>query len=129
MFKGSKKTFIKPIWVKIDKNKKQLLNKDGGEMVLDITKIKDQGSGNLCRMSFSNIKMPMDFLKEGYKFDTYCCATFRTEDGLETMCNVGKPRCWYGMRRFARYIRKMCIEDHATAAGLNLADVLSLESY
>lgn len=102
VFKGNKKSFTKPIWVKVDKNKKQLLNKDGGEVVFDITKIKDQGSGNLCRMSTSNIKMPMDFMKEGYKFDTYCCVIFRTEDGLETMCNVGKPRCWFNMRKFAR---------------------------
>jgi len=127
VFKGSKKSFIKPIWVKIDKNKKLLLNKDGGETVIDITKIKDQGSGNLCKMTFSNIPMPIEFMKEGYKFDSYCCAVFRTEDGVETMCSVGKPRCWYKMRKFARYIRKVCIEDHATAAGLNVGDTLALE--
>lgn len=128
MFKGSKKSFIKPIWVKIDKNKKLLLNKDGGETVIDITKIKDQGSGNLCKMTFKNISMPIEFMREGYKFDSYCCVVLRTEDGVETMCNVGKPRCWYKMRKFARYIRKVCIEDHATAAGMNVGDTLALES-
>lgn len=73
--------------------------------------------------------MPIEFMKEGYKFDSYCCAVFRTDDGVETMCSVGKPRCWYKMRKFARFIRKVCIEDHATAAGLNIGDTLALESY
>jgi hypothetical protein len=115
--------------VTVDKSTKQLVNKHGGEMLMDLTKIKDNGTSNLCKMTFSNIVLPLEFVKEGYKFDTYCCALFQTEDGMETICHVNRPRCFYKMRRFARYMRKICIQDHAATAGLNINDSLALENF
>jgi len=111
---------------------KKLLKVDGGKEVLDATtNIEDNVAGTddfsqMCKMKIRDLEVPEEFLSAGFKFESYCCVMFKTKYllqsgesllGSTTMCNVDKPRCWYSIRKFARLLRRECLNARLTPLG------------
>lgn len=100
---------------------------EGEDTVLDVTTIKDASETNMCKIQVTNVDIPDDIINAGFKFESYCCVKFDTDNGFMHMCNPDKPRCWYNIRRFARLMRLKCLKDHLTKAGMPIDATLAKE--
>lgn len=82
----------------------------------------------MCAFQVTQVDIPDEVMGAGFKFESYCCIKFNTESkGMMTMCNVNKPRCWQDIRAFGRLMRKICLQDHLTKAGLPVEPGLAKE--
>jgi len=132
-----------PTYVKFMMTDKKLVKVDGGTEVLDVTSnIEDNVPGTddfaqMCKMKIRDLEVPEEFLSAGFKFESYCCVMFKTKYtlasgesllGATTMCNVDKPRCWYSIRKFARLLRRECLNAKLTPLG-KAAEGLQSEKY
>lgn len=109
----------KPTWVQLKAESKQISKVEDDADILDVTEIKDKSADNMCTFQISGVDIPDEFLNAGLHFESYCCVKFNTTNfGFTTMCNTNKPRCWQEIRTFMRQMRKVCLVDHLTKAGL-----------
>lgn len=119
VWKNDSGAVVAPTWVTLKEDATKVTKFEGDEEVLDVLTIKDKSADKMCEFQISQVDIPEEVTSAGFKFESYCCVKFGTEaKGLMTMCNVNKPRCWYDMRTFARQMRKICLKDHLSKAGL-----------
>jgi len=109
-----------PIFLKNTKEGKVYrLDEEGKQLGIwtDATMIADSPKEK-CMINLKKINMPM-LLKE-QKLHSSCCIQFDSTDGYSTVCSKEKVRCWEDVRRFGRYLKKMCLIDRFEKAGIDV---------
>jgi len=112
---------VLPTWVSVKKDATVVTKIENSDTVLDVLDIKEAtgSSNNMCKMQISQVDVPEEFMTAGFKLESYCCIKFNTgANGMTTFCNTNKPRCWYEIRTFGRLLRKICLKNALTKAGL-----------
>lgn len=109
-----------PIYLKnTQEGKVYRLNDDGTQLGVwvEAAAISDSPKER-CMINLRKVNLPV-VLKE-QKLAPACCIQFDSIDGFSTVCSREKVRCWEDIRRFGRYLKKMCLIDRFEKQGIDV---------